>query len=188
MIQIFDTVNGHPVPSVHCTFIKALRDVIEFYPDDHLQVLYYIQAMTCHDPTINVYMNQEESVREDIVIADIGPLNFSLECPIVLAAVEKCKKLYETPVLRNYMAVKQFLDKVSTDLIGKELSYGKNGNADTLKAMAKDSLGLWKTYKEFTVELLQEQAVARGNIKMAYDMLPGYKNIKEDNKDDNVMP
>lgn len=186
MIQIFDIVNERPVSSVHCSFIKELREVIEFYPDDHLQVLYYIQSTTCPDPTINVYMNQEESVREEIVIADIGPLMFSLECPIVLAAIEKCKKLYETPVLRNYLAVKQFLDKVSADLIGKELTYGKNGNADTLKSMAKESLGLWKTYKEFTVELLQEQAVARGKVRMSYDQMPGYKDIKTGN-DDNVM-
>ncbi len=187
MIQIFDTVNGKPVPSVHCQFIKPLKDVIEFYPDNHLQVLAYILYTTCHDPTLNPYMNQEESTREDVIIADIGPLSFSLECPILLAAVEKCKQLYETPVLRNYLAVKQFLDKVSLDLIDKELTYGKNGNADTLKSMAKDSLGLWKTYKEFTIELLQEQAVARGKVRMSYDMMPGYRDMKQDNKDDNVM-
>ncbi len=188
MVQVFDMVNGKPVPSVHCQFIKPLKDLIEFYPEDHLQALAYIVYVYCPDPVMNPYMQHEESLKEEIVISDIGPLKFSVECPILQAAIQKCVKMWETPVLRNYMSCKEFMDKASTDLRNIPLTYGKNGNADTLRNMVKDSPALWKIYKEFSIELFEEQAKARGNARLAYDMLPNYRDLKKDSKDDNVLP
>lgn len=185
MIQIFDMANGKPVPSAHCYMIKAFRDVMEEYPEDYLQVLAYVLYTTCMDPTLNPYMLHEETTREEVVIADIGPLRFSLEDEIVLAAVEKSKELYQTPVDRYYLGAKMMLDRMAEDMKTTELTYGKDGNATIMKSFLKDAASLWDSYKDLTVQLLGEQSKARGNVRRAYDQLPGYKNPLEGEKTEN---
>jgi hypothetical protein len=182
MINIFDMVNGKPVPSAHCFFIKAFKDIMEEYPEDYLQIFAYVLYTTCMDPSLNPYMLHEETTREEVVIADIGPLRFSLEDELVLAAVKKSKEMYQTPVDRFYLAAKVMLDKMAEDMITTELTYGKDGNATIMKAFLKDADDLWASYKSLTVQLLGEQSKARGNIKRAYDQLPGYKNPLEGEK------
>jgi hypothetical protein len=179
MIQIFDMVGNKPVPSPHCYLIKEYRNIIEEYPGDYLQVLGYILYTNCLDPTLNPYVNVEESLRETVVIEDIGPLNFSLEDEYVIAAIEKTKKLYETPVDRSFKAAKVMLDKISEDMINLKLTYGqKDGNATIMKGFMEKLPTLWKAYKEMTIELLGEQSIARGKVRRAYDQLPSYKEFK----------
>ena len=181
MIQIFDQVNGRPVASIHCKMVKQFRTIIEEFPDDYLQIFYYIQAVYCHDPTVNVYVHQPEDMREEIVIADIGPLRFSVEDEYVQEAIEKYKQLYSTPVDIHYLGIKTMMEKMSRMLMTEEITTtGKDANLTALRGAVKDAPSLWKSYKEMAVELIQEQSVARGNIRRAYDQLPGYKNLKED--------
>lgn len=179
MIQIFDQVNGKPVPSVHCRMVREFRDVIDFYPEDYLQVLYYIQAITCLDASINIYVHQPEDMREEIVVADIGPLKFDRESPIVIAAIDKCKQLYSTPIDTSYIGVKHMVEKIGRMLLTEEIiTTGKEANLTAIRGAVKDLPELWKAYKEVVVELQKEQSIARGAIRRAYDAMPGYKNTK----------
>lgn len=183
MIQIFDQSGGRPVPSIHCKMVKEFKDVIEFYPDPevYLQVLYYIQAITCHDSSINIYVHQPEDMREEVVVADIGPLKFDRECPIVQAAIDKCRQLYSTPIDTSYIGVKAMVEKIGKMLLTTEITTtGKDANITALRQAVKDLPDIWEAYKDITVKLEKEQSIARGNIRRAYDQSPGYKNLKED--------
>lgn len=180
MIDIFDIQDKTVIPAVACYMTPELKAIIDYYPDEYLKVLQYVFAMTCNDSR-NWYLNLSDDEREDVVLADIKPFNFSLEDVLVQEAIDKCNKLYETPILRNYLSVRAFMEKTSEALKSEELTFGKDGNATELRNMAKSAGELWKTYKDFTTELMQEQSVARGKIKRSYDQMPSYKYTKEDN-------
>lgn len=181
MIQLFDMVGSKPVPSAHCHVIRQFKTIIDEYPEDYLQIFAYILYTTCLDPGLNPYQQLDEAVKEDVIIADIGPLRFSPEDEHVLAAINKAKQLYETPVDRSFLGAKVMLDKISKDMIHKELTYGqKDGNATIMKGFMERLPSLWKAYKEMTVNLLEEQSIARGKVRRAYDQLPTYKNIKDE--------
>jgi len=188
MIQIFDIVNDQVVPSAHCHIVPELKAIIDFYPEDYLQVFAYIQYTVILDFTQNIYMNIPEDEREEVVLADIksrfGSINFSLECPIVLEAVEKCKKLFETPVDRHFLGVKHMTDKMARMLYTEEIvTTGKDANLTALRGAIKDAPELWKAYKEAAMQLQQEQSIARGKIRRAYDQLPTYRDLKTDDNE-----
>jgi hypothetical protein len=40
--RLFDVQNGVVVPTEHCYTLKALKDVMDNYPEDHLKIYLYL--------------------------------------------------------------------------------------------------------------------------------------------------
>lgn len=178
MINLFDIAGGKPVPSVHCHFIPHLKKIMEEFPVDYLKVYAYIFYLTCPDGTMNAYINQPEDQREQIILADLKP-EFDLENKWILAAIEKCKKMYETPTLRIVVGAKKMLDEMATKL-GEQLTFGKNGNATDMRGIMKEIRGYTEDYLILENKLKEEQSKVRGGVKLRYDFQPGYIDSKAD--------
>lgn len=124
MINLFDISNGKPVPSVHCFNIPWLKKVMDVFPKDYMQIYAYIFYLTCPDSTMNPYTNKPEGEREQIIISDLKP-TFDIEDPIILQTIERCRKMYETPILRAFMGAKKALDRIGQYLDESEITDGK---------------------------------------------------------------
>lgn len=179
MTSLFDFSNNKIIPGTVCYMIPELIAIREQFPNSYLKVYHYIFGMTCTDGTLSPYVNLPEDTRDEVVLRDSG-IEESLEDPYIIAAVEKCHKLYETPVLRAFKGAKKMLDKVAKFLDDTEISTGKEGNASEIRAMMKELPDYWNNYKKWESILKEEQAVARGRAKISYDFLPGYLNTKKD--------
>ena len=42
IIKLFDIENGVVVPTEHCYTLKALKDVMDEYPEEHLKIYLYL--------------------------------------------------------------------------------------------------------------------------------------------------
>ncbi len=178
MLQIFDVQDKTVRPSANCYLIPELKAVINGFPDDYLTVLAYIFFTTCPDGT-NPYVNMDEEHKEDIILADLKPDVF-LDDEIILKAIDKCKRLYETPVLRTFMGAKKMLEKVGKFLDSEEITTGKDGNATEIRGLMKELPTYWENYKKMETILKEEQAKVRGNAKVPYHQMPGYIDSKAD--------
>lgn len=56
MVKLFDIHEGAIVPSDHCYTLKFLKDIIDQYPDDHMQIFLYLFYMTCPNPDMNPFL------------------------------------------------------------------------------------------------------------------------------------
>ena len=179
MIQIFDIQEQRVVPSVACHLIPELADIVTVFPDEYLKVYQYIFGMTCTDAT-NWYRNLPEIEREDVIIADISPFEFSVEDTTIQRAIERCNQLYETPTLRLAKSAKKMVDDIANFLATTEITTGsKDGNAMDIDRFMKSMLNYQQLCKTLEGEVEKEQSIARGKIRRAYDQSPGYRNIKE---------
>lgn len=177
MIPLLDVSNGKIVPSVHTYNIPWLKRIIENFPEEYLQVYSYIFYKTCPDGTLNPYVRLEEEAREDVILADLKP-TFWVEDLMILDTIERCKAMYETPVLRAFVGAKKMIDKMARYLSEQEITEGKEGNAATIRGIMKELPDHWAAYRKWEEELNKEQAKVRGNARIRYDQLPGYKDSK----------
>ena len=53
LIKLFDVQNRTVVPTEHCFTLKALKDVMDEYPDEYLKIYQYLFYMTCPNPDMN---------------------------------------------------------------------------------------------------------------------------------------
>jgi len=183
MINLFDISNGKPVPSIHCMMIPQLKRIKDTFPQDYLQIYYYIFSLTCPDSTMNCYCNKPETEREQIIIADLKP-TFDLEDPIITSTIEWCKKMYETPTLRAFLGAKKALDRVADYLADTEITDGKDGSSMTIDRYMTKLSEYRKAYKDAESDLQEEQAKVRGNSYLRYDQRPSYRDMKTDNEDE----
>lgn len=177
MTSLFDYTNNKVVPGVCCYIIPELIDIKRFFPDTYMSIYHYIFGVTCTDGTLSPYVNIPEDQREEVVRAD-SKITDSLDDEYISLAIAKCHQLYETPVLRAFKGAKKMLDKVAQFLDETEISTGKDGSASEIRAMMKEMPDYWAAYKKWESILKEEQAVARGKAKVAYDLKPGYTNSK----------
>lgn len=137
----------------NCFLIPELKAVIEEF-EDPIPAFTYIDGMTWPE---SPYANLEDSERQEMVSADAGG-DFELDDPIIESAVEKCKKLYETPIQSYYEGQKNsmwVMGKMLKNLTEASLTFGKDGNGDTIFRMQKEAgkvmdqfLKLEKLWKE----------------------------------------
>lgn len=179
MIPLLDFSNGKVVPTVHTHNIPWLKRIMTNFPDQYMEIYSYIFYLTCPDSTMNIYCRLPEEAREEVIIADLKP-TFYLEDLMILDTIERCKALYQTPILRAFIGAKKMLDKIALYLDTEEITDGKEGNAATIRGIMKELPSFWDTYKKLETDLQKEQAVTRGAAKIRYDQLPGYSNMKEE--------
>lgn len=130
-IRIFEVVDGKLIINDQCLRIPELKAVVEKYKDP-TAALSYVDHMTAPD---SAYMNLSEEEKQEVISEDVGG-DFGLEDEEILKAIDKLNKLYETPTMRYYEAIRKSLDITSAQLSAvTQLTYGKDGNAEIIDKM-----------------------------------------------------
>lgn len=169
IVKLFDVQNGVVIPTEHCYTLKSLKDIMDEYPEDYLKIYQYLFYMTCPNPDINPFFNVPEIDKEDQILKEIEA-EFSTEDESIFIALEFCRRMYETPTSRAYEGIKKALDKIAKYMSNVNITDGKDGNINQVRAMAKDFDGIRQSFKGAYKDLQDEQqSRVRGGQGLAYD-------------------
>lgn len=169
MVKIFEMENGVIVPTEHCDTLKTLRTIKENY-EDYMQVYLYIFYMTCPNPDMNPFFNVRNDDKEELILKELGDINFSPEDDNVKAGLELLTELYSTPTLRAYQGIKGAMDRIADYMEEVVVTDGRDGNISSLIAVAAKFDQIRQSYKGAYKELMEEQkSIVRGGQYMAYD-------------------
>lgn len=170
IIKLFDVQNGKVVPTEHCYTLKALKDLMDNYPEDYLKIYQYLFYMTCPNPDLNPFFNTPERDKEHLIMRELDA-EFSTEDEDVYTALKFCERLYETPTSRAYEGMKKALDRIANYLSTTQITDGKDGNISQIRAVAKDFDSIRQSFKGVYKDLQEEQqSRVRGGQGLAYDM------------------
>jgi hypothetical protein len=168
MIKLFEVDNKIIKPTEHCYQVKYLKDIMDIFPEDYMSVYAFIFYMSCPNDDVNPFFEVKEEDKEEIIYNYIEG-NFSLEDPIIMDAIEKTKKLYETPSYRGFIAMKKMIDRLSEYLENTPIEHGRDGNIDSIIKAGEKLPKLQESYNNFRENLKKEQMVVRGGKDLAYD-------------------
>jgi hypothetical protein len=169
IVKLFDIQNGKVIPTEHCYTLKALKMVMDNYPDNHIKIYQYLFYMTCPNPDLNPFFYTPEVDKESLILEQIDA-DFSTEDEDVFIALEFCKRMYETPTSRAYKGIASMLDRLAKYMETTPISHGRDGNINSLVAAAKNFEQIRSSFKGAYKDLQEEQSSrVRGGIGMAYD-------------------
>jgi hypothetical protein len=168
--KLFDVQNGKVIPTEHCYTLKALKDVMDEYPDDYLKVYLYLFYMCCPNPDMNPFFFVPEQDKEYIILKEIEA-EFSTEDDTIFAALKFCERMYETPTSRAYKGIATMLDRLGRYMENTPITHGRDGNFNSLIAAAKNYDAIRASFKGAYKDLQEEQSSkVRGGQGLAYDM------------------
>jgi len=168
--KLFDIQNGVVVPTEHCYTLKALKDVMDEYPDDYLKIYLYLFYMCCPNPDMNPFFFVPEQDKEFIILKEIEA-EFSTEDEVIFTALKFCEKMYETPTSRAYKGIATMLDRLGRYMENTPITHGRDGNFNSLIAAAKNYDAIRASFKGAYKDLQEEQSSkVRGGQGLAYDM------------------
>ncbi len=166
--EILDIENGRVVVNVNVLMIPELKAVHDAYKDP-IPALGFLKFR--YDPR-GPYCNTPEEDKDEIIIADT-PGDYTLEDPVMIAAMEKMEALTVSASYRYYLDNKILLEKLGKFARTAQITTGRDGNLSALGMQIK-SVG--KTISEFKQlekvvqqELDEHKSKVRGDKKKAYD-------------------
>lgn len=169
MIRLFDIQNGKVTVSEHCYTLKFLKDIMDAYPIEHLQIYAYLFYMTCPNPDLNPFFDVPETEKEEIILREIDA-DFSLDDDLITNGIKMCEKLYQTPTYRAYMGIKAMLDRLAKYMETTEIEHGRDGNITALVNAAAKFESIRQSFKGTLRDLEEEQqSQVRGGQNLAYD-------------------
>ena len=169
IIKLFEVTNNVVIPTEHCYTLKALKDIMEEYPDDYLKIYQYLFYMTCPNPDMNPFFYTPDIDKESLIMTQIDA-EFSTEDDSIFIALQFCEGMYETPTSRAYGGMQKALDRISNYLSNVQITDGKDGNIAQIRALAKDFDGIRQSFKGVYKDLQEEQqSKVRGGQGLAYD-------------------
>ena len=170
LTKLFDVQNGVVIPTEHCYTLKALKDVMDEYPDDYLKIYLYLFYMSCPNPDLNPFFFTPDVDKESLVLQQIGA-EFSTEDETIFIALKFCEKMYETPTSRAYKGIASMLDRLARYMEITTITAGRDGNINSLIAAAKNYDAIRQSFKGAYKDLQEEQqSKVRGGQGLAYDM------------------
>jgi len=170
IIKLFDVQNNIVVPTEHCYTLKALKDIMEEYPDDYLKIYQYLFYMTCPNPDMNPFFYTPDIDKENLIIQQIEG-EFSTEDDAVFTALQFCQRMYETPTSRAYKGIASMLDRLARYMEVTTITAGRDGNINSLISAAKNYEAIRQSFKGAYKDLQEEQqSKVRGGQGLAYDM------------------
>ena len=171
MVKLFDIHNGKIVPSEHCYTLKALKDIMDVYPDEYVNVYAYLFYMSCPNPDLNPFFDVQENDKEELILSQLK-VSFSTEDEEIVVALELCKKLYETPTYRAYMGLKSMLDRLARYMETTQIEHGRDGNITALVNAAAKFEAIRMSFKGAYKDLMEEQkSQVRGGQQLSYDQM-----------------
>ena len=169
IVRLFDVQNGKVIPTEHCYTLKALKDVMDNYPEDYLKIYQYLFYMTCPNPDMNPFFHTPEVDKESIILNEIKA-EFSTEDDDIHIALLFCQRLYETPTSRAYKGMASMLDRLARYMETTTITAGRDGNINSLVAAAKNFDQIRASFKGVYKDLQDEQSSkVRGGIGLSYD-------------------
>lgn len=168
IIKLFDIQGGKVIPTEHCYTLKALKAIMEKYPDSYLKIYQYLFYMTCPNPDANVFFNVPTEDKEELILKEIGA-DFTSESDLVPEGLALCKKLYETPTSRAFEGIKVMLDNLAKYMTVTMPTHGRDGSITGLLAAAKDYQKIRESFKGAYSDVMEEQGRLRGGSAEAYD-------------------
>lgn len=169
IIKLFEVQNNVVIPTEHCYTLKALKDIMDEYPDDYLKIYQYLFYMTCPNPDMNPFFYTPDTDKEALIMTQIEG-EFSTEDNSIFTALRFCERMYETPTSRAYDGMRTALDRIARYLSTTQITDGKDGNIGQIRALAKDFDSIRQSFKGAYKDLQEEQqSKVRGGIGMAYD-------------------
>ena len=169
IIKLFEVQNNVVIPTEHCYTLKALKDIMEEYPDDYLKIYQYLFYMTCPNPDMNPFFYTPDVDKEHLIMTQIEG-EFSTEDDSVFTALKFCERMYETPTSRAYDGMRTALDRIARYLSTTQITDGKDGNIGQIRALAKDFDSIRQSFKGAYKDLQEEQqSKVRGGQGLAYD-------------------
>jgi hypothetical protein len=169
LIKLFDVQNNIVVPTEHCYTLKALKDIMEEYPDDYLKIYQYLFYMTCPNPDMNPFFYTPDIDKEYLIMQQIEG-EFSTEDDAVFTALQFCQRMYETPTSRAYKGIASMLDRLARYMEVTTITAGRDGNINSLISAAKNYEAIRQSFKGAYKDLQEEQSSrVRGGQGLAYD-------------------
>ena len=169
IVKLFDIQNGKVIPTEHCYTLKALKVVMDNYPDDYLKIYQYLFYMTCPNPDLNPFFYTPDLDKESLILEQIDA-EFSTEDQDVFIALQFCQRMYETPTSRAYKGIATMLDRLGRYMETTPITHGRDGNITALVNAAKNYEAIRASFKGAYKDLQEEQSSrVRGGIGMAYD-------------------
>ena len=170
LIKLFDIQNNIIVPTEHCYTLKALKDIMDEYPEDYLKIYQYLFYMTCPNPDMNPFFYTPDIDKENLIMQQIEG-EFSTEDDSIFTALKFCERMYETPTSRAYKGIASMLDRLARYMEVTTITAGRDGNLNSLISAAKNYEAIRQSFKGAYKDLQEEQqSRVRGGQGLAYDM------------------
>lgn len=169
IVKLFDIQNGKVIPTEHCYTLKALKMIMDNYPDDYIKIYQYLFYMTCPNPDLNPFFYTPDLDKEPLILEQIDA-EFSTEDQDIYIALQFCQRMYETPTSRAYKGIASMLDRLGRYMETTPITHGRDGNITALVNAAKNYEAIRASFKGAYKDLQEEQSSrVRGGIGMAYD-------------------
>jgi len=169
LIKLFDIQNNVLIPTEHCYSLKALKDIMEEYPDNYLKIYQYLFYMTCPNPDLNPFFYTPVLDKEDLILEQIQG-DFSTEDDSIFVALKFCERMYETPTSRAYNGIASMLDRLGRYMETTSITDGRDGNITALVNAAAKYEAIRGSFKGAYKDLQEEQkSTVRGGQGLAYD-------------------
>jgi len=169
LIRLFDIENDTVIPTEHCYTLKALKDIMEKFPNDYLKIYQYLFYMTCPSPDLNPFFHTPEIDKEPLILQEIEA-DFSTEDDDVYAALKFCQKMYETPTSRAYKGIAAMLDRLGRYMETTPIEHGRDGNINSMVNAAAKFEQIRSSFKGAYKDLQEEQqSSVRGGYGLGYD-------------------
>jgi hypothetical protein len=169
IVKLFDIQNGKVIPTEHCYTLKALKVVMDNYPDNYIKIYQYLFYMTCPNPDLNPFFYTPDLDKESLILEQIEA-DFSTEDEDIYIALQFCQRMFETPTSRAYKGIASMLDRLGRYMETTPITHGRDGNITALVNAAKNYEAIRASFKGAYKDLQEEQSSrVRGGIGMAYD-------------------
>lgn len=105
------------------------------------------------------YGNIPEEDKQDVIAEDVQG-SFGFEDEVITKALDKMKKLFETPTMRYYEAVKKSMENMSLFLNTEKIKGGKDGNAEVIDRIQSNVGKKMESFKKLEKIVDEEVKVA----------------------------
>lgn len=168
-IDLFEIKDKELEPSSHCYENVSLHTIIKAYPTLYKKIFLYCFYMNCPYGRLNPYVNVAEVDKQEEILRELE-LDIDLETPEIQDCFEYCKKLYETPASRSYLAGKKAMENLERFLEFTAPTAGRDGSVkDIIDTLAKLPT-LKKALSEFEQELNKDLMKVRGDKELPLDL------------------
>src|SRR5690606_18364829 len=121
---------SQPKPTIHCYSIPELKNIIDKYPKEHMNMLFFAFYKSCPYKSDNPYADYSDFEKDEILIKDFlkRDINIITDNIDLLAAIEKLSSLYETTCSKYLQQNKKNLEDIMDYIGTNSVTDGKEGN------------------------------------------------------------
>jgi hypothetical protein len=167
-IKLLELKDKTVLPTEHCYTISDFKNIIDNFPENHIKIFCYLFYMACRSEE-NPYFNRPQDGLDREILKDIKA-DFDTEDPLIVKALQKANRLYETPTVRAYNGIANMLEELANYMNTQTITDGRDGNLSAIVQAAKNFDGIRKSFKGVAKDLEEEQSSrARGGSRLSYD-------------------